>query len=69
MFKVTGSDGNVYGLVDTRAAAEAIVEMKKLGRDGKKIALNGTNATKVSTLTFKLEEVPDSAHPGHTKKS
>ncbi len=64
MFKVTGSDGQVWGLVDTRAAAEAIVEMKKLGRDGKP---NGGN-TKVSTMTFTVSECPDNAHPGFVKR-
>ena len=64
MFKVTGNDGNVYGLVDSRAQAEAIVKMKKLGRDGREIS-NPSNATKASSMTFTVAEVPDSAHPGH----
>lgn len=64
MFKVTGSDGNVYGLVDTRAQADAIVDMKKMGRDGKP---NGGN-TKVSTFSFSITEVPASTHPGYEGK-
>jgi hypothetical protein len=67
MFKVTGSDGQVWGLVDTRAAAEAIVEMKKLGRDGRKLT-NPSQATKVSTMTFTVSECPDSVHPGFVKR-
>lgn len=67
MFKVTGSDGLVYGLVDTLAQANAIVEMKKVGRDGKKIT-NPNQATKASTMTFSVSEVPDNAHPEHSKR-
>lgn len=67
MFKVTGSDGNVYGLVDTLAAANAVVEMKKTGRDGRKLT-NPANATKTSTLAFVVSEVPDSTHPGYVKR-
>jgi len=67
MFKVTGSDGNIYALVDTLVAANAVVEMKKMGRDGKKIT-NPANATKASTLTYDISEVPDSTHPDHAKQ-
>ena len=67
MFKVTGSDGNIYALVDTLVAANAVVEMKKMGRDGKKIT-NSANATKASTLTYDISEVPDSTHPDHAKQ-
>lgn len=67
MFKVTGSDGNTYGLVDTLAAANAVVEMKKTGRDGKRLT-NPANATKASTLTFVVSEVPNSTHPGYVKR-
>lgn len=67
MFKVTGSDGNTYGLVDTHAQANAIVELKKTGRDGRKLT-NPAQATKVSTLTFTISEVPDSTHPGYVKR-
>ena len=51
MFKVTGSDGQVWGLVDTRAAADAIVEMKKTGRDGSKNP-GPAQQTKASLMTF-----------------
>ena len=64
MFKVSGSDGLVYGLVDTLTEAKAILDMKKMGRDGKP---NGGN-TKVSTMTFDVSECPDSAHPGFVKR-
>lgn len=67
MFKITGNDGTVHGLVDTLAQANAIVEMKKTGRDGKKIT-NLSQATKASTMTFTVSEVADSVHPGHTKR-
>ena len=67
MFKVTGSDGNTYGLVYTLAEANAIVEMKKTGRDGKKIN-NPSQATKASTMTFSISEVPDNTHPDHIKR-
>jgi len=67
MFKVTGSDGNTFGLVDTLVAVNAIVEMKKTGRDGRKLT-NPANATKASSLTLTVAEVPDSTHPGYVKR-
>ncbi len=62
MFKVIAGDGSVFGLVDSQKAAEAIVEMKKLGRDGRKIT-SPAQATKASTMSFTIVQVPDSAHP------
>ncbi len=67
MFKVTGSDGQIWGLVDTRAAAEAIVEMKKAGRDGSKNPASAQQ-TKVSLMSFTIAECPDSTHPGYSKR-
>lgn len=64
MHKVVGSDGQVYGLVDTREQALAIVDMKKQGRDGKAIK-SAQNATKASTMTFRVEPCDGSVHPGH----
>ena len=55
MFRVTGSDGMVYGLVTTREEADAIVHAKKhVGRDGKPIK-NPVLATKSSTMSFTVE--------------
>ena len=69
MFRVVGSDGNVYGLVDTKEQAEAIVEMKQLTRDGKAPSgkTDASKRTKASTLTFKIEQVPASVHPGYAR--
>ncbi len=67
MYKVVGSDGQVYGLVDTREQALAIVEMKKLGKDGKPVK-SAQNATKASGMTFRVEECADSVHPGHDER-
>lgn len=66
LFEVTANDGNVYGLVDTRAQAEAVVELRKLGRDGKKV--NTTNVTRAHSLTYTITEVPASKHPSFSAR-
>lgn len=67
MFKVTANDTNTYGFVDTLEEAKAIVEMRKTGRDGRKLT-NPVNATKASSLVFTITEVPNNTHPGYVKR-
>ena len=66
MFKVIGSDDHCYGFVDSRRQAESIMEMRRLGRNGKPIT-SPTQITKASTMTFKIIEVPQTDHPGYRK--
>lgn len=63
MYRVTDNLGNVHALVDTRDEAEKVVAMRRTGRDGEPIR-SPANATKASLLTYRIEEVPDSTHPG-----
>lgn len=62
LFKVIGSDNNVYGLVSTKVNADAIVDMHKLSKSGARAP------TKCSSLTFRVEQVEDSEHPGFKGK-
>lgn len=57
MFKVIGSDNLVYGNNLTRDEAVRVIEMKKKqGRNGN-LAPVGGNATKASTLDYRIEEM------------
>jgi hypothetical protein len=65
MFKVIGSDNLAYDLVDTREEAARIIEQKKLGRNAHG-SPGGNNATKASTMSFRVDEVPAKGnHPGY----